>query len=34
MLVFHETDLRPIRLGLSLAGVSLLLFGFIWDQED
>ena len=34
MLVFHDVDLRMFRLGLSLAGVSLLLFGFIWDQED
>lgn len=34
MLVFPNTDLRLIRLVLSLAGVSLLLFGFIWDQED
>ena len=34
MLVFPDTDLRIIRQSLSLAGVSLLLFGFIWDQED
>ena len=34
MLVYPDVDLRPIRLGLSLAGVSVLLFGFIWDQED
>ena len=34
MLVFPDTDLRLIRQSLSLAGVSLLLFGFIWDQED
>ena len=34
MLVFPGTDLRLIRQSLSLAGVSLLLFGFIWDQED
>ena len=34
MLVFPETELRMIRLVLSLAGVSVLLFGFIWDQED
>ena len=34
MLVYPEIDLRIVRLSLSLAGVSLLLFGFIWDQED
>lgn len=34
MLVFLTTDLRLIRLFLSLAAVSVLLFGFIWDQED
>jgi hypothetical protein len=30
----RETDLRPLRLGLSLVAVSLLLFGFIWKEED
>ena len=34
ILVFPSTDLRIIRLVVSLAAVSLLLFGFIWDQED
>ena len=26
--------LWPIRLWLSLAAISILLFGFIWDQDD
>lgn len=34
MLVYPDIDLRPIRLGLSLAAVSVLLFGFIWDEEN
>lgn len=33
MLVFPDVDLRPVRLWLSLAAVSVLLFGFIWDEE-
>jgi hypothetical protein len=34
MLVFPtQVDLRPVRLGLSLAAVSVLLFGFIWDED-
>ena len=34
MLVLPAVDLRLVRLTLSLAGISVLLFGFIWDQED
>ena len=34
MLVFPDVDLRHIRLWLSLAAVAILLFGFIWDQDD
>jgi hypothetical protein len=34
MLVYPDIDLRPIRLWLSLAAVSVLLFGFIWDEEN
>lgn len=34
LLVFPAVDLRPVRLWLSLAAVAVLLFGFIWDQED
>jgi len=33
MLVFPEVDLRPVRLGLSLVAVAVLLFGFIWDED-
>ncbi len=33
MLVFPDVDLRPARLWLSLAAVSVLLFGFIWDED-
>ena len=34
LLVFVDRDLRPARLWLSLAAVGVLLFGFIWDQDD
>ena len=34
LLVFQEVNLRVGRLLLSLAGVSVLLFGFIWDLEE
>jgi hypothetical protein len=34
LLVFDHIDLRPARLWLSLAAVGVLLFGFIWDQDD
>ena len=34
LLVFENSDLRPARLWLSLAAVGVLLFGFIWDQDD
>ena len=34
LLVFQEVNLRIGRLLLSLAGVSVLLFGFIWDLEE
>lgn len=33
MLVLPDVDLRLGRLLLSLAAVSVLLFGFIWDLE-
>lgn len=33
MIVLPEGDLSLVRNGLSLAGVSILLFGFIWDLE-
>jgi len=34
LLVYPGTDLRPLRLGLTLVAVSVLLFGFIWDEDD
>ena len=34
LLVLPEADFRLFRLLLSLAAVSVLLFGFIWDLED
>jgi hypothetical protein len=34
MLVLPQVDLRLPRLVLALAGVSVLLFGFIWDQGE
>jgi hypothetical protein len=34
LVVPEDTDLALIRLGLSLAAVAVLLFGFIWDLEQ
>ncbi len=34
LLVLADWDMRIARLLLSLAAVSLLLFGFIWDLEE
>ena len=34
MLVFPEINFRPLRLWLSLVAVAVLLFGFIWDEEN
>ena len=33
MLVYPEIDFRPVRLWLSLGAVTVLLFGFIWDED-
>jgi hypothetical protein len=33
LLVIREVDFSIVRLLLSLAAVSILLFGFIWDLE-
>ena len=33
LLVIREVDLSILRLLLSLAAVTILLFGFIWDLE-
>ena len=34
ILAVPNIDLRLLRLGFSLAAVSVLLFGFIWDVEE
>lgn len=34
MVIFPEVNLRAMRLWLSFAAVSVLLFGFIWGTED
>jgi len=34
LLVLSDVDLRVTRLALSLAAISVLLFGFIWDLEE
>lgn len=33
-LVFPNVDLALTRLGLSLAAVTVLIFGFIWDLDQ
>ena len=33
MLVYPDINFRPVRLWLSLVAVSVLLFGFIWDED-
>lgn len=33
LLIVPDRDFTLVRNGLSLAGVSVLLFGFIWDLE-
>lgn len=34
LLVIREVDFRVARLGFALAAAGVLLFGFIWDQEE
>ena len=34
MIVFPDINFRPLRLWFSLAAVSVLLFGFLWSQEQ
>jgi hypothetical protein len=34
MILLQANDLRLLRLVFALAAVSVLLFGFIWEQED
>ena len=33
LLVYPDLDFRPLRLWLSLLAVTVLLFGFIWDED-
>lgn len=34
MILFPDINFRPARLLCSLAAVSVLLFGFLWSQEQ
>ena len=34
LVIFPTVSFRSPRLWLSLAAVTVLLFGFIWDQDD
>ena len=34
MVVLPDRDLRLLRHAFSVAGILMLLWGFIWDQED
>jgi cytochrome b subunit of formate dehydrogenase len=34
MLVYPDIDMQAVRLWLSLAAIAVLLFGFIWDEEN
>lgn len=34
LLILPDVNLALLRLGLSLAAVAVLLFGFVWDLED
>ena len=34
MVVLPDSDLRLLRHAFSAAGILMLLWGFIWDQED
>ena len=34
LLLVPQVDFQLIRVALSLAGVSLLLFGLVWEAED
>lgn len=33
VLVLPDMDLRPLRLGATLIGLSFLLYGFVWEAE-
>jgi len=34
LVIFPLRDFRSARLWISLAAIVVLLFGFIWDQDD
>ena len=34
LVLIRDIDFGLVRVGLSLAAVAVLLFGFIWDMED
>jgi cytochrome b subunit of formate dehydrogenase len=34
MEIFPHIDFRPYRLWLTLLAISVLLFGFIWDEDS
>jgi hypothetical protein len=34
MVLYPDIDLRLVRHGLALAAVSVLLYGFVWDQQE
>ena len=34
LLLFPQFDFKLIRVALSLAGISLLLFGLVWEAEE
>lgn len=34
MVILPDADLRPVRLWLTLIAVSVLLFGFLWAQDE
>jgi hypothetical protein len=33
LVVFPDIDFRPVRMAAALAGMLVLLYGFIWDAE-
>jgi hypothetical protein len=33
LLILPDIDLRPLRLGATLVGLSFLIYGFVWEAE-
>lgn len=33
LLIYPDIDFQPLRLGLTLVAIAVLLFGFIWDED-